>query len=154
MSKRKAITLEEKYKIIKQVEAKDVTQIQIANETGIPRSTIARWCGLEKQKLVDAYEENMQSPARKRLRFSKHEKIDECLFEWFKEKRKMNVPINGPILYTKAEQFAALLGEELKPTNGWLDRWKTRYNISFQQLNGESAKVDETTVTGLKSLTI
>ena len=66
----------------------------------------------------------------------------------------MNVPINGPILYSKAEQFAALLGEEFKPTNGWLDRWKTRYNISFQQLNGESAKVDETTVTGLKSLTI
>jgi hypothetical protein len=43
--------------------------------------------------------------------------------------------------------FAALRNEkEFKPNYRWFDRWKSRYKISFQAMNGESAKVNMSTV--------
>ena len=133
-----ASTVEEKYQIIQRIESKKATQSEIAKETGIPRSTISRWCSIEKEKIIQAYESNSSASSRKRLRSSKYEDIDESLYEWFKERRSMNFPLNGPLLMSKAEDFATLHNQEFKASNGWFDRWKSRYNITFQKMNGES----------------
>ena len=144
MSKRKASTIEEKYEIIKRIENKVSTQQQISEETGIPRSTITRWCNSEKEKMIVAIEQSQTTSTRKRT--SKSENVDESLYSWFKDQRAHNIPINGPILMAKAYDFAALHNEkDFKSTNGWLDRWKNRFNITFQKMSGESAKVDEET---------
>ena len=43
----------------------------------------------------------------------------------------------------KAEDFSCLHNlVGFKPSAGWFDRWKKRYNVSFQVMNGESEKVD------------
>jgi len=110
MSKRKnqATPLEDKYQAIKRFENKEATQDQIAQELGVARCSITRWCGVQRETIVQTYENSLCSGARKRIRASKYEKIDESLFEWFKEKRAINLPINGPILTAKAMDFAAL----------------------------------------------
>jgi len=72
-----ASTVEEKYQIIQRIESKKATQSEIAKETGIPRSTIARWCSIEKEKIIQAYESNSSASSRKRLRSSKYEDIDD-----------------------------------------------------------------------------
>lgn len=59
--------------------------------------------------------------------------------------RSEGVPINGPVLKTKAEEFADSLGiDGWTCSNGWLDRWKRRHNIVFKTMSGERASVDET----------
>ena len=60
------------------------------------------------------------------------------LYEWFLEKRRMNIPINGPLLSSKAIGFSAMCMDEscktFKPTNGCLGRFKKRHNISWQKI--------------------
>ena len=50
---------------------------------------------------------------------------------WFKQQRTENMPINGPILKVKAEEMAKLFGyKDYVCSNGWIDRFKTRHNIT------------------------
>ena len=69
-----------------------------------------------------------------------------ALFEWFKNARNNNLPINGNILKLKANDFANLLNIPLKSNNGWLDRFKKRYHIVYNVLNGVSEKVQDTSI--------
>ena len=83
------------------------------------------------------------------MRTSKYEDIEEALFSWLKEKRALNIPINGTILMRKAENLPVLLGynlDEFKISSGWLDRFKIRHNISFNEMSGESAKVSNESI--------
>ena len=77
---------------------------------------------------------------------SKYADLDNTVFEWYKRIRasKPEVGINGPIILRKAEYFATLHGyNDFKPSSGWLDRWKNRYNLRFLTMSGESEKVDD-----------
>ena len=56
--------------------------------------------------------------------------------------RSENIPINGTILQEKAFGFAKHLNiEKFQVSDGWLHAWKTRYNISFKEVSGESRSV-------------
>ncbi|XP_052074066.1 tigger transposable element-derived protein 4-like [Mytilus californianus] len=47
------------------------------------------------------------------------------------------------MLTTKAEEFAKRLDHpEIKCSNGWLDRFKDRHNITFKKICGEATSVD------------
>ena len=48
------------------------------------------------------------------MRLSKFTDIDNALFEWFKNARNNNLPINGNILKLKADDFANLLNNPFK----------------------------------------
>ena len=69
---------------------------------------------------------------RKRKRCGKDEDIEKTLKKWFIEVRDKNVPVNGALLKTKAENLAIKLGrKEFKATDGWLTQWLRRENIVF-----------------------
>ena len=59
--------------------------------------------------IKEAYESN-ESSKRKKIRSSNYQDFDLTVFEWFKQNRSLNIQINGPILFKKAEQFAVLHG--------------------------------------------
>jgi len=146
--KRKHITLEEKYLTIQRIEKDNLNHALVAAELGIDRSTVTKWCGKERSNIEQAYTANKPA-TRKKLRKSKYELIEDSLLEWFTQTRatNQNVPINGPILLAKAADFAVLHNEpDFKSSTGWLYRWLQRNNISLQNMNGESAKVDNSTV--------
>lgn len=83
------------------------------------------------------------SPSRKRHRSGAHTQVEEALFKWFQEKRAQNVPLSGPVLMTKAEDFAKRLGDiSFNPNTGWLERFKTRHSIVSRSISGESAEVN------------
>ena len=57
----------------------------------------------------------------------------------FLSAREQNVPVNGIILKEKAVFFAKELNiEDFQASNGWLEQWKTRNNISFKTVAGEA----------------
>ncbi len=145
-SKRKHYSLQGKNHAIISVQNKRKIQKEIMKELGAKQSTVNGWFNQpEKYKIIRAYESNTQGPERKRFRKSKYEDIDESLYEWLKDAMESNIPINGPILMQKAEDFEKLFkNNEFHPNNGWLERFKQRYSITYITLNGESRKVDQT----------
>ena len=55
---------------------------------------------------------------------------NETVFKWFQQARLKNIPISGPIIQEKALQYARELGyNDFKASSGWLDSWKSRFNV-------------------------
>ena len=57
----------------------------------------------KKETIWKAFEENKCK--FKKMRTCEKRNVDECFFEWFKNKRHQNFPINGRILQIRAEIF-------------------------------------------------
>ncbi|CAC5416811.1 Tigger transposable element-derived protein 4 [Mytilus coruscus] len=77
------------------------------------------------------------------MRTATYENIEHALLKWFTSVRDQILPISGPMLTTKAEEFAKRLDHpEFKCSNGWLDRFKDRHNITFKKICVEAKSVD------------
>ena len=56
--------------------------------------------------------------------------VNEALYQWYKIACSKDVYPCGPQLAEKAREVGVRLGKpEFKGTNGWLTKWKKRYNI-------------------------
>jgi hypothetical protein len=73
------------------------------------------------------------------------------LLEWFRQKRALNIPIQGPVLRQKAEEIALKLNTEFTPSNGWLDRFRKRAGLSYRTMSGKSKSVNEEDVGAWKT---
>lgn len=139
-SKRRCFSIEEKGAIVAWLENGE-SNAKLALEFNVSHSTISTiW--KNKNKIVRAFNENELKT--KRLRESKHSDIDRSLHEWFKCQRSKNVPLTGPILRQKANEFAALMGKEyFQCSEGWINRFRARHNIVFGKIVGEAASVPD-----------
>lgn len=65
--------------------------------------------------------------------------MDVALFTWFRRASTIQgVPLSGDVLKEKALFFARSLNvENFMASDGWLGRWKTRYNVVFRKAQGE-----------------
>ena len=69
------------------------------------------------------------------------------VWEWFCTARSKNMPVTGRLIQEKALMFSLELGhDDFSASNGWLDAFKRRKNISGAVLSGESADVKEEVV--------
>ncbi|ESO10336.1 hypothetical protein HELRODRAFT_183752 [Helobdella robusta] len=73
------------------------------------------------------------------------EEINFKFFEWFSEARLKNLPVSGPMVKEKAIVIAVdCIGcENFMASTGWLRSWQKQFGITFVQLAGEAADVDE-----------
>ena len=56
--------------------------------------------------------------------------------------RANNLPVNGTVVKEKAIGYAKELQTEgFMASNGWFERWKTRFNVSFKAIAGEEKSV-------------
>ena len=146
--KRNDFTLKMKYEVILAAE----------REPGIQRAEVFD-CGKsqiqgilkKKQHYRDLYEQNSNDKMKhcgKRSRKSEFSVINEQLYEWFQLATSRHIYPDGKILKEKALEIAGRLGmdEEFKASNGWLSKWKERYNISQRTISGESGDVSNETV--------
>ena len=76
--------------------------------------------------------------SKKQFRELNYKEIEHCLCDWFCDK----IPISGPMLCSKAADFAALLQIDFKPNSGWLQRFKDRHNITRHKISGEKEDVN------------
>ena len=78
------------------------------------------------------------------MRTASYEDVEKALLKWFTNVRDQNLPVSGPMLVTKAEEFAKRLNHpDFKCSIGWLDRFKERHNITFKKICGEAKSVDD-----------
>jgi transposase-like protein/uncharacterized membrane protein len=139
------LTLKQKFELLEEVEHSGKKKVDIAREYGIPRSTLS---GIIKHK--DHYRklfcESQINNNRQRARTAACDFIDTALLKWFTVLRSANVPVNGPLMMAKAEEFAVLEGKtDWKCSVGWLDRFKKRHCITYKSVCGERQSVDEAT---------
>ena len=97
-----------------------------------------------KDKIFEAAKKGMNTK-RQRLRAGSYEKLDQAIFKWLLTVRSRDVAVSALILKTKAIDFAEKMSiENFHASDGWLDRWKKRYNVSFKKISAEgNACTDE-----------
>ena len=88
---------------------------------------------------------------KKMSRTSTFEDVNNALYDWYLIACSKNIYLGGPQLVEKAKQIAERLGRpEFKGSNGWLAKWKARYNIRQFKVCGESGDVRGETVESWK----
>lgn len=72
------------------------------------------------------------------------------MYTWFCNARAYKLRISHAIMRSKAQQIAKLLDPETKfsASNGWLDKFIKRHDVSSKTLSGEGASVNQNTVDG------
>ncbi len=84
-------------------------------------------------------------------RKSEYADVNNALYTWYNLACSKNIFPMGPQLIEKARQIAEHLGHsEFKGSNGWLDKWKKRFNIRQMKISGESGDVSGPTVESWK----
>ena len=77
--------------------------------------------------------------------------INEALYDWYLLAVSKNIFPDGSELVLKAKEIADRIGvHDFKGSNGWLEKWKLRYNIRQMTISGESGGVSGDTITSWK----
>ena len=137
-SKRKSNTksIKDKYNALKEVED-GKTKSQVAARYGIPKSTLSTWLK-NKDKIFKATKKGSNSKPQ-RLRQGTFANLDQAMFKWLLVVRNRDVAVSALVFKTKAIEFAEKMNvENFKASDGSLDRWKKRFNVSFKKVFGES----------------
>ncbi|XP_037352821.1 tigger transposable element-derived protein 4 [Talpa occidentalis] len=147
VKKKKSLSIEEKIDIINAVES-GKKKAEIAAEYGIKKNSLSSIMK-NKDKVLEAFESLRFDPKRKRLRTAFYTDLEEALMRWYRIAQCLNVPVNGPMLRLKANDFAQKLGHnDFKCSNGWLDRFKSRYGLVFraQPVEATGVSIDPSAV--------
>lgn len=88
-------------------------------------------------------EKNLTQKRIKNFIKGKGFKIDRLCYEWFCRVRDKNLLISSPLTQKKAGEIAENLGEiNFKASIGWLEKFRTRHNIVYKAICGESNSVN------------
>lgn len=137
-SKVTCLQLSEKAKIIEEI-ANGMGVTQLSKKYGVAKSTICKIKRNKAQILAKVSNTYGGPGKRKTLKNAKAPNMENALYKWFLKQREMHVPVNGHMLKERAK----ILNEKLKETeafvasDGWLQRFKTRYGIRLLAVSGE-----------------
>lgn len=107
---------------------------------------------VEFSKYLDLYESNASSKlVQKRERTALYGDVNKALYEWYLLAVSKNIYPDGTQLILKAKEIANRIDvHKLKGSNGWLEKWKLRYNIRQMTICRECGDVSGDTVTSWK----
>nr|XP_050023826.1 tigger transposable element-derived protein 4-like [Dermacentor andersoni] len=141
-TKGKAVSLDTKMDIL-QDSRRGFKVSALVKKYELAQSTISTILKTGSTAIVKAGAISSHADQRKRVRDSLYADVEEALYQWFITTRAHNVPISGPILATKAKNFAFLLGRpNFEPGGGWIQRFKERHGIVYKNVVGEAASLD------------
>ncbi|XP_072141031.1 tigger transposable element-derived protein 6-like [Dermacentor andersoni] len=141
-TKRKAVSLDTKMDIL-QDSRRGFKVSALVKKYELAQSTISTILKTGSTTIVKAGAIGGHADQRKRVRDPLYADVEEALYQWFITTRAHNVPISGPILATKAKNFAFLLGRpNFEPGGGWIQRFKERHGIVYKNVVGEAASLD------------
>lgn len=122
-------------KSIKALKKKD-----IAKKYGVPTNSLSTILK-NRVNIIKQVESNNLLNKRRRIEVCIYEEIDKAVLTWIC-KRNNNLPISSTLIKKKAICFAQKLGfVDFRASSGWLDKFKTRHNIVFKIICGESVGI-------------
>lgn len=129
-NRRKALSLETKVDIIREVESSNRQRNKIAKEYGISHSTLST-IYKNKDRIIDNYKRH--NVTLKRVRTSSIGEVEEAVLRWYHDACSKNISVSGPMVKSKAKELAQVVGNNnFKASNGWLERFKLRHRIHFK----------------------
>ena len=129
--------LKQNYEALQEV-AKGAPKSTVALKYNVPNNTLSTWIK-NKDKIIQSYRE-CGNVKRRRVRYSPSENLDKAVYKWLLAVRSKNAVVNTLILKEKMSIFAKVFGiTDFVPSDGWITRWKSRFNISFKKIIGEGA---------------
>ena len=149
--KRNYLNLKKKVEVIKTAEKNQGMSIrELAEQFDCGRTQIAKIIK-DKEFILSLYESNASSirvlTSKTYGRQSEYADVNKSLYDWYILACSKNIFPMGPQLAEKARQIATCLGKhDFKGSNGWLEKWKKRYNIKQLRISGESGDVQGPTV--------
>ena len=149
--KRNQRSLLDKFTIIKAFEAirnQPGAKAKIVRDYGLPNTSCLNRI-LEKKEEVCSKFENNFSTDRKRFRTSFYPELDRDLYAWFLQMRSRNIELSGDLILQQASRMAAEKQiQNFSASQGFLGRFKQRYNINFRKLYGAAGSVNTDVVSG------
>ena len=152
MAFRRELTLEEKVSLIKEKD-RGFSHRELSGKFQVSVGAVSNILK-RKHEYIDDYESNKNKKVKRKLKDDTGQQINDQVYEWFVAQRSKNIAISGPLL----QEYARKVSEELnsatnsfQASNGWLEKFKIRYNIHFRTICGESRSVDQTIVDDWKS---
>ncbi|XP_035207903.1 tigger transposable element-derived protein 4-like [Stegodyphus dumicola] len=148
MSKRKLkiLTVEEKVLLIREVEDNpSIKKKDLAVKYGIPPNTLSTILS-NKEKILEHFSKSGTNLLCKKIKVCGFPDVEQALLTWFENHHKFNTefPVDGALLREKALEFGKILGHpDFMASNGWLERFKSRHNIYFQNMFGEAKQHPE-----------
>lgn len=152
-NKRNVLNIQTKLNILSDLENK-IPNCEVCKKYNLSKSTVSTVLK-NKDKIRGSMHTNVSK--LKKIRKPVRVDVDQALLKWFTIQRSQNMPVTGSILQTKAEELAKInpngSEKQFVCTKGWLDRFKSRYNINAGKIHGESASVSiESTTEWLRSV--
>lgn len=147
-TKRKRLSLKEKNDVLDVNEKEKLSVRNLAERFHVGKTQISELLK-DKDEIRKMWILNSNKDL-KNLKFRKTEtsEIDEVVMKWFRSARAKNIPVSGVLLQEKAREIGETLGlETFKASNGWLEKFRIRHNISFKSICGEEKSVDLNDVT-------
>ncbi|XP_046424688.1 jerky protein homolog-like [Neodiprion fabricii] len=140
-------TLKQKIDILNNIKCGNKSRYAICQEYNIGESTLRKWIH-DEDKLREFWSKNNTCSSHKKIRTEDNPHLGEALFIWYNENRILGIPITGPVLKAKARIVNRLLDGKKKfsASNGWLSKWKKRYNIRELSISGEKKPSDANVV--------
>ncbi|KAJ8321317.1 hypothetical protein KUTeg_001175 [Tegillarca granosa] len=136
--KHKALSLDTKYQVLTAVDSGVKFKKQIASDFGIPASTLITILK-QRENIVSAYNSN----------------VEEALFTYFRGACDLNIPLSGPSLAVKVNEFAVKLGQSnFETNNSWIKRFEQHQGIVSKAVCGESASVHKNVTNSYKETTL
>ena len=137
-SKRKLNTksIKIKYSTLKKVED-EKTKSQVGPKYGMQKNTLSTW--LKNKKNIFEVTKKENNSKRQPLRQVTFRNLDQAMFKWLLVVQSRIVAVSGLVIKSKAIEFSEKMNvENSKASDGWLDHWKKRLNVSFKTVSGES----------------
>lgn len=151
MTTHQELSLEEKMVLIKEKE-QGVSHQQLGEKFQISLRAVSNILKHKCEYTTD-YEAYKNKKIKRKSKNDLSQEINQTVYEWFVAQRAKNIAIFGPVLREYARQVGKRFhnSEKFKASKGWLDRFRTRYNIHFRVVSGESRTVDQDTIIDWKS---
>ncbi|CAL1539842.1 unnamed protein product, partial [Lymnaea stagnalis] len=132
---RKDLTLEEKVRVIKALEAPGTKINAMAKKFGVSVSSISR-INKNKDFIMLKSSSGDLSSKSKRSRECKDPELDRVLLKWYraieKTQGEKKISISNVLLKQKAHDLAIIMGKNYFPSDNWIIRWKHRHNLDFK----------------------
>ena len=151
--KRNYLSLEKKVQVIKHLQENPGTSIRALGEKfGCGKTQIA-YILKNKECILSLFYDNSSGSRVHTIKSctSEYSEVNEALHKWFRLACYKNIYPGGPELMEKAKKLAEKLGKsDFKGSQGWLDKWKKRYNVKLLKICGESGDVQGETIDSWK----
>lgn len=137
------LTMQQRLEVLKDLETLPVSTVAVKYR--VSNRTIQRIKGNASTILKFENKDRLQKK-RQRLRNPVYSEIDQRLYSWFMERKKLGIHVSDALLLEKAFELKESIPScsDFKVSDGWLSKFKNRNGIRLVRIYGGQASADET----------